>query len=85
MQPLTHLSQVCKPTFVAVRSAVASMATILQPAAKVLEPVAAVLQKAHHYAKPALSPTFVNIFIPLSAVLGLVFAIWCVQQCCGRC
>lgn len=52
------------------------MASVLQPAAAVFEPVAAVLEKAHHYMMPAMSPTFVNVFIPLSAVLGLIFAIW---------
>jgi hypothetical protein len=52
------------------------MASVLQPVAAVLQPVASVLEKAHHYSKPALSPTFVNVFIPLSAALGLIFAIW---------
>jgi inorganic pyrophosphatase len=52
------------------------VASVLQPAAAVLQPVASVLEKAHHYAMPALSPTFVNVFIPLSAALGLIFAIW---------
>ena len=54
----------------------ATMASVLQPVAAVLQPVASVLEKAHHYSKPALSPTFVNVFIPLSAALGLIFAIW---------
>lgn len=58
------------------RVKMASMAAVLQPAAAVLQPVASVLEKAHHYSKPALSPTFVNVFIPLSAALGLIFAIW---------
>lgn len=58
------------------RVIMASMAAVLQPAAAVLQPVASVLEKAHHYSKPALSPTFVNVFIPLSAALGLIFAIW---------
>lgn len=60
--------------------AVAGMASVVQPVLQpVLQTVLPVLQKAHHFVKPALSETFINVFIPLSAVLGLIFAIWCAR------
>ncbi len=43
---------------------------------------ASIVEKAAHHAEKAaaLSPLFVNVFIPLAAGLGLLFAIWCVSH-----
>lgn len=43
----------------------------------ILEPVLDLAKKHAGVPMAALPPIFVNIFIPLSAALGLVFAIWC--------
>lgn len=64
------------------RSAVAAMSAIL-------EPVLDLAKKHAGVPMAALPPIFVNIFIPLSAALGLVFAIWCGllasnHRCCVR-
>jgi hypothetical protein len=47
-----------------------------------MEAVLETVAEHKHVEIAALSPLFVNIFIPSSAAVGLVFAIWCVPCTC---